>query len=67
MSKPRTDDYQRLKRLGRFLKGHPRTTIHYKWQPGMSEVTIHTDANRAGDKVNRKSTSGGVIQIGSHF
>ena len=33
----------------------------------MDVVTIHTDANWAGDKVNRKSTSGGVIQIGEHF
>eukprot|EP00973_Karenia_brevis_P081866 11349902-Karenia_brevis.AAC.1 len=67
MSQPTMHDMAKLKRLGRFLKGHPRTTIQYKWQSGQDAVTIFTDANWAGDKISRKSTSGGVITVGQHL
>eukprot|EP00973_Karenia_brevis_P066732 9277169-Karenia_brevis.AAC.1 len=67
MSKPTVHDWARLKRLGRFLKGHPRTTTKFKWQAKEEAITIFTDANWAGDKINRKSTSGGVIRIGQHL
>eukprot|EP00973_Karenia_brevis_P095138 12425852-Karenia_brevis.AAC.1 len=67
MSKPTRHDWARLKRLGRFLKGHLRTTTKYNWQKTEDTVTIFTDANWAGDKSSRKSTSGGVIKIGQHL
>eukprot|EP00973_Karenia_brevis_P061160 8505418-Karenia_brevis.AAC.1 len=63
MSDPTVEDMKKLKRLGRYLKGHPRTTHTFRWQGHTEEVVIHTDANWAGDKRNRKSTSGGSIQI----
>eukprot|EP00973_Karenia_brevis_P056701 7888525-Karenia_brevis.AAC.1 len=67
MSQPTEGDWLKLKRLGRFLKGHPRTTLHYSWQDEMTSITTHTDANWAGDKESRKSTSGGTVQIGGHL
>ena len=33
MSRPTKDDMQRLKRLGRYLKGKPRLVMKYNWQP----------------------------------
>eukprot|EP00973_Karenia_brevis_P058676 8172206-Karenia_brevis.AAC.1 len=60
-------DMRRLKRLGRYLKGHPRTTQNFNWQGCTNEIVVHTDANWAGDKKSRKSTSGGSIQIGQHL
>ena len=67
MSDPNEQDWQKLKRLARFLKGHPRTTLHYGLQNQRSEVTVHAHANWANDKVHRKSTSGGTVQIGNHL
>eukprot|EP00973_Karenia_brevis_P046223 6408888-Karenia_brevis.AAC.1 len=67
MSDPSVGDMRRLKRLGRYLKGHLRTTHAFPLQDFVGEITIHTDANWAGDKRTRKSTSGGSIQIGRHL
>eukprot|EP00973_Karenia_brevis_P093481 12417504-Karenia_brevis.AAC.1 len=67
MSSPTEGDQARLKRLGRYLKGHPRTTVNYRWQSELSEVSILTDANWAGDKKSWKSTGGGAICIGGHL
>eukprot|EP00973_Karenia_brevis_P013057 1772694-Karenia_brevis.AAC.1 len=50
MSDPREEDQARLKRLGRYLKGHLRTTMNYKWQNETDEISILTDANWAGNK-----------------
>ena len=67
MSAPTVGDMRRLKRLGRYLRGHPRTTNEFAWQDWVGELTVHTDANWAGDKKTRRSTSGGTIQMGRHL
>ena len=67
MSKPTNRDYMRLKRIGRYLKHRPRAVIEYHWQAETRELKIYTDANWAGDKRTRKSTSGGAIFIGDHL
>ena len=67
MAKPTNADWQKLKRLGRYIKGKPRLVIKYKWQHEGCKVTANSDSDRAGDKKTRKSTSGGVIRIGNHF
>ena len=67
MSSPTVQDMARLKRLGRYLKGHMRTITMHNWQRHIDTITIHTDANWAGDRENRKSTSGGFIMIGDHL
>ena len=41
--------------------------MHYRWQEVTSKVTIFSDANWAGDKQSRKSTSGGAILVGEHW
>ena len=67
MSKPTVEDAAKLKRFRRFLKGHLRTTHVFPFQRYTNELTVHTDANWAGDKRTRKSTSGGSIRIGQHL
>ena len=66
MSKPTTGDWAKLKRLGRYLVGRPRLQTTYPWQHATSEMVAYTDADWAGDKVNRKSTSGGCVMMGAH-
>ena len=67
MSKPTNRNWQELKRLGRYLKGKPRLIIKYDWQNPINVLTSFSDSDWAGDRKTRKSTSGGVITIGSHY
>ena len=66
MSEPRDYDWIAVKRLGRYLKGAPRMIQHFEFQDMPGKVTTYTDSDWAGDKVSRKSTSGGVIMLGKH-
>ena len=59
MSAPTQGDWCRLKRLARYLKGKPRVVHKFKWQNSMDRLLIFSDADWAGDKVSRKSTTGG--------
>ena len=67
MAKPMTTDWNKLKRLGRFLVGQPRLVMKYPWQANTNQVVGLSDADWAGDKESRKSTSGGAILRGSHL
>ena len=60
MSEPTEGDWQRLKRLGRYLKGKPRLQQVYKWQQSPTALKVYSDADWAGCKETRKSTTGGV-------
>ena len=66
MSAPTTGPLRRLKRLGRYLKGNPRVVWRYDFQEPMTHLEMYTDADWAGCKRARKSTSGGVAMIGNH-
>ena len=66
MSCPKEGDDQLIKRIIRYLKGKPRVAIRYKFQEESEGITVFTDSDWAGDKVTRKSTSGGVVCRGQH-
>merc|ERR1712127_380393 len=66
MSCPKEGDDQLIKRIIRYLKGKPRVAIRYQFQAESEGVTVFTDSDWAGDKVIRKSTSGGVVCRGQH-
>ena len=66
MSAPTTGSLRRLKRLGRYLKGSPRVVRRYVFQDTMTHLEMYTDADWAGCRRARKSTSGGVAMIGNH-
>ena len=63
---PTKESYCKLKRLGRYLLGHPRLTYFYKWQPVPSMVDVFVDTDFAGCRTTRRSTSGGVALLGNH-
>ena len=56
-----------LKRIGRCLRGKLRLIWQYAWQSPVDVIDITSDANWAGCKRGRKSTSGGIIMLGSHL
>ena len=67
MSKPTQGSWDRLKRIGRYLIKSPRVVSNFQWQQVPREVQVFTDADWAGCKSTRKSTSGGCIMMGGHL
>lgn len=66
MCKPTLQSSARLKRMGRYLLGKPRAVIEFNYQSMPMHLWVTVDADHAGDKISRKSTSGGCIQFGEH-
>ena len=66
MSSPTTGSLRRLKRIGKYLQGKPRAVWMFKLQEDTGCLDVSTDANWAGCRKSRKSTSGGTIMRGSH-
>ena len=64
MSTPNNDSWDKLKRLARYLAGRPRAVSIFAWQEKTDVLDIYSDANWAGCKASRKSTSGGTALWG---
>ena len=67
MSKPAKGDWQKLIRLGRYLKGAPRCVLEYRWQDPTVAPSGYSDSDWAGGRRTGKSTSGGLIMMGRHL
>ena len=67
MSKPTKKSWERLLRVGRFLKSHARLVWKYVWQNEQGILDMHSDSNWAGCRPTRKSTSGGTGSLGTHY
>ena len=66
MSKPRSSDFQKLRKIGRYLIGRPRLILSFPWQNIPDRVVAFTDSDWAGCAKSAKSTSGGAICLGEH-
>ena len=66
MATPRRCDWQKVKRLARYLVGVPRVVQQFNWQASPDRITAIVDTDYAGCLETRKSTSGGVLMHGSH-
>ncbi len=66
MSKPTELGLSSLKRLGRYLEGKSRLVFRYPWQEA-AQIDVYSDTDWAGCIRTRKSTSGGVVLLGSHL
>ena len=68
MQEPTEYDWERLKRLCRYVKGCPRCVLCYPWQHQESTtVKLTTDSDWANEARTRKSHSGGMLQVGHHL
>jgi hypothetical protein len=67
MSVPKQSDEIRLKRVLRYIRDHPRCINLMRWQSECSMLALLVDSDWAGDKVSRKSCSGGCIMNGCHL
>ena len=66
MSTPTQAGWQKLVKIGRYLIGRPRLVSEFKWQVQPTLVTAYADSDWAGCVKSAKSTSGGIICIGTH-
>ena len=66
MSRPTREAWQRIKRIGRYLVGKPRIVQACAHQALPEEVVVIVNSDWAGRKTTRKSTTGGVLRLGSH-
>ncbi len=66
MSSPTEGDWQKLKRLGRYLIGKPRLVLHFDYQVQISFLDSRVDTDHAGCIKTRKSTNGGALTFGKH-
>ena len=67
MSNPREHDWAPLKRVARYLLGAPRAVQYFQWQQSPRAVFVSVDSDWAGDRHDRKSTSGGAMYLGNHL
>jgi len=67
MSTPTVGGFQRLKRAGRFLRGHPRWRQVFRLQEPQKVARVYSDSDWAQDKLDRKSISCTVMMIGEHM
>ena len=67
-SVPNKKSYEKLKRMARYLAGHPRLIHKFPWQNPEEALTlnVYVDTDFAGCRESRRSTSGGVALLGSH-
>ncbi len=66
MSSPTEGDWQKLKRLGRYLVGKPRVVLYFDYQHPVSILCSRVDTDHAGCLKTRKSTNGGALTFGKH-
>jgi hypothetical protein len=66
MAKPTEESWQKLKVLARFVLGRSSVVWQFKWQSCEQELSLYTDSDWAGCRRTRRSTSGGVVLLGSH-
>ena len=66
MCAPSERDWSDLKRVGRYLVGCPRVVQKFEWQKRFEVLHAYADSDWAGCAETRRSTSGGLIQLGKH-
>ncbi len=67
MSVPKLEDWEKLKRVARYLNDKRIVRTLYEYQKGYKALTVHTDTDFAVCERTRKSTSGGVVLLGRHL
>lgn len=67
MAAPSFADWDKLVRLGRYLKGHPRMVTWYRFQDPQKVIETHSDTDWAGRRRTRRSTTGGFASLGTHL
>ena len=65
MVKPSVQDMERVKRIGRYLAGKPRSKCWFRWEQS-GELDVYSDADCGGDKAHGDQCRLGVVMRGGH-
>jgi hypothetical protein len=65
MSNPAKSDWEKARRIARYLKWRPRGVIEFPFESDSGKIDGYADSDWAGEKPSMKSTSGGAILWGS--
>ena len=66
MAAPSVGGLEKMVRIGKFLAGRPRVIWEFPNQSPPDTIDVYVDANWAGCRRTRKSTSGGCAMLGLH-
>ena len=67
MATPTTADWEKMVRLGRYLKNRPRVQLWCKFQETPCQLETFSDTDWAGCRRTRRGTTGGYTVAGSHL
>ena len=67
MSEPSESSWSKLVRVVKYLRKNLRPILKLEDQDPVSELDVYSDANWAGCRSTRKSTSSGVVRRGQHL
>ncbi len=67
MSKPIREHQKMLKKLGRYLINKGKVVTQFNYQGSLSKIIVWVDSDWAGCIKTRRSTSAGVVVMGSHM
>lgn len=67
MHAPTVAGWNVLKRIGRFLKGCPRTVVVYRKQQLPTNLSVYSDSDHQGCPRTRHSTSCTAVMLGEHW
>lgn len=67
MSQPTSGDWDKLKRLARYILAHIRYVVKYAWQGEEEMLRVYTDSDWGGCADTGRSTSGGTVMVGEHW
>ena len=66
MANPTRGDWRKLKKVARFLVGRVAVRWRFPYQDEGQKLRVFTDSDWAGCKRTRKSSSGGLMMLGTH-
>ena len=66
MAKPTVGCLRKLKKLARFMVRRLAVRWRFVWQDEGQKLKVYTDSDWAGCKKARKSSSGGLLLLGTH-
>jgi hypothetical protein len=67
MSAPRMKDWLLVERIAKYLKAKPSVACLYEWQQWCETIDAYSDSDWAGDRLSRRSMSGGCLMRGKHM
>ena len=56
--------WPKIKRIARYLVKASQAVQKFAWQEKLTQITTYVDSDWAGNKITRKSTSGGAMFLG---